>query len=208
MTFAVFVCALVLGVVAAIAPVGPVTILVLRRCLAGNWRGALKVGLGRMVPETLYCGLATFGTAALIKQYPGARLTIESIGTGLLFVIGTWFVSRNHAPDTQAHDASSRKGDWAGFFLSAVNPTLLLSWSAISAVAISISGIEPTIQHKIAFPLGIGTGIACGYVGLIWTLHRFDDRLNANIISSIIRVIGAGFVALSIWNALKLLEVV
>lgn len=45
---------LALGVFAAIAPIGPVTLMVLRRALQRDYGGAIATGLGRIPPEMVY----------------------------------------------------------------------------------------------------------------------------------------------------------
>lgn len=207
MTFVVFLAAVAMGTFAAIAPIGPVTILVVRRALAGDWRGAWAVGMGRIPPETVYCAAATFGTATLVEELPTVRVVFEILGILILIGMGIWFAARDHEPDPDVDvdvDEDRRKGDWAGFFISAVNPTLILSWSALVGVGLAVSGLSLTLLQKILFPLGVGAGIALGYVVLIWTLRRFDEKLNHTLVSWTIRVIGIGFVILGAWHGFQI----
>jgi threonine/homoserine/homoserine lactone efflux protein len=205
MTFVVFLAAIAMGVFAAIAPIGPVTILVVRRALSGDWQGAWRVGFGRIPPETLYCAGATFGTATLIEELPTVRMVFEVLGVLVLIGMGTWFAARSHEPDEELEvDEDSGRGDWAGFFISAVNPTLLLSWSALVGVGLAVSGLSLTWVQKAVFPLGVGTGIALGYAVLIWTLRRFGEQLNHTMVSWTIRVIGFAFVVLGAWHGLQI----
>jgi threonine/homoserine/homoserine lactone efflux protein len=207
MTFVVFAAAVAMGVFAAIAPIGPVTILVIRRALAGDWRGSWAVGLGRIPPETVYCTAATFGTATLIEELPTVRTVFEVLGMLILIGMGIWFAAVDHEPDPDSDvdlDDERRRGDWAGFFISAVNPTLILSWSALVGVGLAVTGLSLTLLQKILFPLGVASGIALGYILLIWTLRRFGEKLNHTVVSWTIRLIGVGFVILAIWHGFQM----
>jgi threonine/homoserine/homoserine lactone efflux protein len=197
-----------LGIFSAIVPLGPVTVLVLRRALAGDSSGALRLGLGRVPAETFYCALATFGIVALLDRFPGARASVEVLGTVVFLAVGVWLLVQRSTPapassgetPTAAEARARRWGDWSGFIISMLNPTLLLSWSAMVGVAVSMGGIEPTLLDKIGFPLALGLGIALGYVILVQVLRRYGERVEHAWVHRAIQAMGAVFVGLSLWN--------
>jgi threonine/homoserine/homoserine lactone efflux protein len=199
---------LALGIFSAIVPLGPVTVLVLRRALAGDSSGALRLGLGRVPAETFYCALATFGIVALLDRFPGARASVEVLGTVVFLAVGVWLLVQRSTPaptssgetPTAAEARARRWGDWSGFIISMLNPTLLLSWSAMVGVAVSMGGIEPTLLDKIGFPLALGLGIALGYVILVQVLRRYGERVEHAWVQRAIQAMGAVFVGLSLWN--------
>jgi threonine/homoserine/homoserine lactone efflux protein len=203
---------LALGIFSAIVPLGPVTVLVLRRALAGDAPGALRLGLGRAPVEAFYCGLATFGIVALLDRFPGARASVELLGTVVFLAVGVWLLMQRSTPtptSTEAPTAAElrarRWGDWSGFIISMLNPTLLLSWSAIVGVAVSMGGIEPTLLDKIAFPLALGLGIVIGYAILVAVLRRYGERVEHAWVQRAIQAMGGVFVGLSLWNGAALL---
>lgn len=202
--------AVVVGFLSAIIPLGPVTVLVIRRALEGDPSGALKVGIGRVPAEVLYCGLATFGMVALLDQLPGARLTIEVIGTLVFLAVGIWLMIQKPKPPA-ADDDEPRGSQWgyrAGFFISILNPTLILSWSAGVAIGLSMTEIVPTQLQKLVFPLSLGLGIVLGYLILVGILKRYGAKIEQRFVSFAIRFMGLVFVALSVWNGLALLGLV
>lgn len=199
---------LALGIFSAIMPLGPVTVLVLRRALAGDSSGALRLGMGRVPAESFYCALATFGIVALLDRFPGARASVEVLGTLVFMAVGVWLLVQRATPTTTstaaptAAEARARRwGDWSGFIISMLNPTLLLSWSAMVAIAVSMGGLEPTPLDKIAFPIALGLGIALGYVILVEFLRRHGERVEHAWVHRAIQTMGAMFVGLSLWNA-------
>jgi threonine/homoserine/homoserine lactone efflux protein len=207
-TTLIIVIGLALGIFSAIVPLGPVTVLVLRRALAGDSSGALRLGLGRVPAETFYCALATFGIVALLDRFPGARASVEVLGTVVFLAVGVWLLVQRSTPapassgetPTAAEARARRWGDWSGFIISMLNPTLLLSWSAMVGVAVSMGGIEPTLLDKIGFPLALGLGIALGYVILVQVLRRYGERVEHAWVHRAIQAMGAVFVGLSLWN--------
>ena len=200
----IFIVAFVLGMAGAMTPLGPVTVLVLRRGMMKDWTGGLKVGFGRVLPETIYCGLATFGAAAALEEFPETKLWIQVLGGTLLLVLGLYFVFAKMAENPD-DGRQSRWGNWSGLIIASLNPGLILSWSAIAELAISSSGIIPTTAQKLTFAAGVGSGVAFGYLTLIWTLRKFGRQLNSKLIRTVIRVVGSGFIAGSLWNFIQLL---
>lgn len=205
MTVAILIVGLILGIVSAALPLGPVTLLVLRRGMNQDWDGALRVGLGRVLPETIYCGLATFGAAITLRSFPNTKLWVQAIGALLLLVLGLYFLLAKFQDDREV-TTPSRWGNWSGLIISALNPSLVLSWSAIAAIAIATTSIHPTNGQKLTFATGVGAGIALGYVILITTMRQWGEALNASVIRTTIRVVGAGFIAASIWNIVQLVQ--
>jgi threonine/homoserine/homoserine lactone efflux protein len=201
-----------LGIFSAIMPLGPVTVLVLRRAMAGDSSGALRLGLGRVPAESFYCALATFGIVALFDRFPGARATVGVLGTVVFLAVGVWLLVQRSSPGpastdppTAAEVRARKWGDWSGFIISMLNPTLLFSWSAIVAFAVSMGGIRPTLFDKVAFPLALGLGIALGYTILVEFLRRHGARVEQAWVHRTIQAMGLVFVGLALWNAASLL---
>jgi threonine/homoserine/homoserine lactone efflux protein len=203
-----------IGIFSGIVPLGPVTVLVLRRAMAGDSSGALRLGLGRVPAESFYCGLATFGIVALLDRFPAARAGVEVFGTLVFLAVGLWLLVQRTSPPAPSSDAPTpaeirarRWGDASGFIISMLNPTLLFSWSALVAIAVSMGGLEPTLFDKIAFPVALGIGISIGYVIVIEFLRRHGARVEHVWVQRTIQAMGAVFVGLAAWNGGVLLGV-
>jgi threonine/homoserine/homoserine lactone efflux protein len=203
-----------IGIFSGIVPLGPVTVLVLRRAMAGDSSGALRLGLGRVPAESFYCGLATFGIVALFDRFPAARAGVEVFGTLVFLAVGLWLLVQRTSPPAPSSDAPTpaeirarRWGDASGFIISMLNPTLLFSWSALVAIAVSMGGLEPTLFDKIAFPVALGIGISIGYVIVIEFLRRHGARVEHVWVQRAIQAMGAVFVGLAAWNGGVLLGV-
>ena len=126
------------------------------------------------------------------------RRWLGQLALGLYFV----FAKMAENPDD---GRKSNWGNWTGLIIASLNPGLILSWSAIAAIVISSSGIIPTTAQKLTFAAGVGSGVAFGYLTLIWTLRKFGRQLESKLIRTVIRVVGTGFIAGSLWNFIQLL---
>lgn len=198
-----------LGIFSAIMPLGPVTVLVLRRAMAGDPSGALRLGLGRVPAESFYCGLATFGIVALLDRFPAARASIEVLGVLVFLAVGLWLILQRPTqpvvvdatrPESQAEARARRWGDWSGFIVSILNPTLLLSWSAMVAITVSMLDFQPKLFDKIMFPFALGLGIALGYVILVEFLRRHGARVEHAWVHRVIQAMGLVFVVVALWS--------
>ena len=141
----------------------------------------------------------------MLRNFPSAKLWIQVVGAILLLVLGGYFLFAKFS-DEPTTTTPSRWGDWSGMLISALNPSLILTWSALVAIAIATTSIDPTIPQKLLFASGVGVGIALGYVTLITTMRQWGEALNASVIRTIIRVVGAGFIAGSVWNIVQLVQ--
>lgn len=210
--------AIALGTASAIMPLGPVTVLVLRRALGRDYGGAFKVGLGRVVAESCYCALAVFGVTALFERIPALRTGFEALGSIVFMALGIWLLvqtppstaSAAETPDpSQPEDPREarrrRWGNWSGLILAGLNPTLILTWSAGIAIVLTTFGIQPTLLAKLGFPLALACGLTCGYLILIGSLRRWGEKIGDNVIKLILRGLGGAFVLMALLNAARLL---
>lgn len=212
-TVAVVVGGSVLGFLSAVLPLGPVTVLVVHRTLAGDPSGALRFGLGRVPAEMIYCALATFGTVALLDRFPAVRTGIAVLGTVLFLAVGVWLLVANTASagagtgdaGVAVEPGRNRWGFTAGFVVGALNPQYLFSWSAIVAIAVSVAGLQPSMVDRVVFPFAAAAGVTLGYVLLVQFLRRHSARMEGARARRALRALGALLIALALWNAVALI---
>lgn len=209
--------AIALGTASAMMPLGPVTVLVFRRALGRDYGGAFKIGLGRVVAESSYCALAVFGVTALFERVPIIRLGAETLGSVVFVLLGIWLLTQTPPstasaaagppadPDDLRAARRRRWGSWSGLIIAALNPTLILTWSAGIAIALTTLEIEPTLAAKIGFPLALACGLTCGYLILIGSLRRWGEKLGDKLIRWILRGLGTVFLIMAAVNGARLL---
>jgi threonine/homoserine/homoserine lactone efflux protein len=207
-TIAVVAVGSVLGFLSAVLPLGPVTVLVVHRTLAGDPSGALRFGLGRVPAEMVYCALATFGTVALLERFPVVRTGIEMLAIVMFLAVGAWLLIARASPaasstDTAAAPQRNRWGFTAGFIVGALNPQYLFSWSAIVAIAVSVAGLQPSMLDRIIFPFAAAFGVTAGYVLLVRFLQRRTERMAGPGVRRLLRVLGVLLIALALWHVVQ-----
>src|SRR3990172_749287 len=69
------------------APPGPVAMETVRRGLRGGFTPALRVQLGSIIGDMMWCAIAMLGLAPL-AQVPGLRLALGLAGVGLMIYLG------------------------------------------------------------------------------------------------------------------------
>jgi threonine/homoserine/homoserine lactone efflux protein len=198
--------AFVFGFVGSMPLAGPIAIMLLSRAAGRRFGEALRIGLGASVAEGLYAGTAFWGFTALLGGNPllvplsrGATAVVL-VGLGARFV----FWRPKEAGDLRESKAGTVL---LGFTVSALNPTLLFTWSAATAFLNSrhIESVGVLLQRDaIPFGLCAGAGIACWFVVLVALLRRYHGQLPRNALAWTVRILGVALVALGIWSGVRL----
>ena len=209
-TIAVFTVGSVLGFLSAVLPMGPVTVLVVHRTLAGDPSGALRFGLGRVPAEMIYCALATFGTVALLERFPAVRTGIELLAIVMFLAVGGWLLLARTGPAQASTDATApRRNKWgftAGFIVGALNPQYLFSWSAIVAIAVSVAGLQPSMMDRVIFPFAAAFGVTLGYVMLVRFIQRRRAQMEGPTVRRVLRGLGVLLIALAAWHVVQVVS--
>jgi threonine/homoserine/homoserine lactone efflux protein len=209
-TIAVVAVGSVLGFLSAVLPMGPVTVLVVHRTLAGDPPGALRFGLGRVPAEMIYCALATFGMVALLERFPLVRTGIEILAIVMFLAVGGWLlVARTGPAAAEAAESVPRRNTWgftAGFIVGALNPQYLFSWSAIVAIGVSVGGLQPTLLDRIVFPFAAAFGVMLGYVLLVRILQRRKGQMEGPVVRRVLQALGVLLIALAAWHAVQVVS--
>ena len=117
------------------AAVGPISLLVIRRTLAEGRLYGLLSGLGVATADATYAAIAAFGLGAITNALVNARQVLGLVGGVFLL----WLARQtNRAPPTDAATVSTRRGGYAGAYLSILgltmaNPMTILSFGALFA---------------------------------------------------------------------------
>jgi threonine/homoserine/homoserine lactone efflux protein len=200
MTGALAICAVALAVafVGSMPLAGPVAVLTLSRAASGRFGEALRIGLGAAVAEGIYAGLAFWGFATFLPQHRLVAPISQGATSLLLVILGAKFVFWR-PPKERADPRESKAGTvFLGFSISALNPTLLMTWTAVVAFLYS-RGVE---RHSgvVAIPFGgsVAVGVAAWFVCLVKILRVFENKLPFRAFRWLIRAMGIALVALGI----------
>lgn len=197
---------IVIGILVA-APIGPVNILCIQRCIErGMWAG-VAAGLGAVLADGLVALAAALGVGAITGTFDRYRLFIQSIGGLVLMATGLRLM--HVAPP--AIDAHFGHQPWPGvraifrdmprsFLMTITNPAAVLGLVAI------FGGVSTFVEVKsnadaLAIVAAIMLGSTLWWVVLSLVVSRFRHRFAVERIESVNRVAGLllfGFGALLI----------
>lgn len=153
------------------APVGPVTLEMVRRGLSVGFLAGFVVGLGSVIGDAFWAAVGILGSSFLTGSVP-LRTGIGALGVViLLFVAWNAFRESRKDPDYHLSDPPRRRTGFAvGVALSMANPFAVLFWLTVSASgAMASLGVDR--DHHVArvwFFLGLVAGAIIYSLALSW----------------------------------------
>ena len=125
---------LAVGLIIA-APVGPVNVLCIQRTIERGWKSGILSGLGAAIADTLYGAIAGFSISLVIQFLIREESWIRLVGGILLMGIGVVYYRKPPRSLEAVQVRSSANSDFVStFFLTATNPTTVLSFLAVLAM--------------------------------------------------------------------------
>jgi threonine/homoserine/homoserine lactone efflux protein len=193
-----------LGFAGSIPVAGPTSVIVVESALENRPRQGLTVAIGAAVAEGLYAGMTFWGLATILTSYPLLRPISRFVASALLCAVGAYLLLRR-AKRTRRSDPGNakRRGHQLvfGFTITALNPTLLVTW-AVAAAALH-AALPSSFTAWDAFPFALG--VAFGITGWFWLLLRLACRFRKSVgpaaMNRVLRATGAVLVAAGVLMA-------
>ena len=166
---------------ASAAPVGPVNLLVIQRTLTAHTAGALLLGAGGAVGDSLFAAAAAFGVSAVTRLLADHALVIR-IGGGLIMLAFAVVIWRS-APKLRGGDdqVSALRMALATLTLTLTNPaTILFFIGAFGAVGFTGIGHD-TPEHLVNAAMivaGTFTGSMLWWLAVTSVARRLRGRIN------------------------------
>jgi threonine/homoserine/homoserine lactone efflux protein len=187
------------GFIGSIPVAGPVAALIFARSIDGRFRSGVYIGIGCASAEMVYACLAYWGFSAFLAEVPWI-VPVSRAGAAILLVaLGILFLTKKGGPPAP-EDARKDHGLGSflvGFSLTALNPTLIATWTAAATTLFS-SGLvrfEPALA--VPFGLGAGVGIVSWFALLVGVIRRYKDRFRYSVLLGVLRVMGVFLLALA-----------
>lgn len=159
------------------APVGPISVLCIRKTIARGFRAGLCSGLGAATADAVYGILAGFGLTALTAALMDYKIALQVLGG--LFICWFGIQSLFQVPAKQAPQAPPSAGMLDSyaitFLLTLSNPmTIMFFLGVFSATGILVSHTLPDMLSLVA---GVFLGSALWWVFLSGAAALLRDHL-------------------------------
>jgi threonine/homoserine/homoserine lactone efflux protein len=202
----VSVVALLFAFVGSLPLAGPIALLVVSNGVNGRYREALGIAFGAALAEGIYAFLAFWGFATFLARYALVLPISQAITATILLALGVRFAFFA-LKEREAEVREPKPGRfWVGFSISALNPTLLATWGAVTTFLYSNQIVH--FAPVLAVPFGAFTAVGVGLWGLMTVaiLRHFRSRISSGMLAWAARVMGVVLIAVAVWSALGLVR--
>jgi threonine/homoserine/homoserine lactone efflux protein len=186
------------------APIGPISLLCLRRTFTQGRTIGLVSGVGAATADVLYACIAGFGLSAISNYLVSWQNWLQGIGGIFLCYLGI----RSFFPKSTEVEDSPFKGSILGsycstFLLTLVNPMTILYFTAIFA-GLGLANLGRDYVSTTALVLGVFTGSAGWWLIISTVIVRFRIKVGASGLTWINRISGVVIVGFGVWAIITL----
>jgi len=187
------------------APVGPMSLLCMRRTLAIGFSAGLLSGLGVATADALYGAVAAFGLVAITSLLVSHQLWLRLIGGVALVYLGITTLRTHPSAEAAKADASGPVGMFVSMLaLTLTNPTTILSFAGLFA-GVGLGGADGDPSSATALVLGVFVGSAVWWLALTGGISLARTRLTTGLRHTINRLSGLALVGLGLLALASLL---
>lgn len=154
--------AILIGITIA-APVGPITVLYVRRALSNGWRSGMATALGAASADAVYAAIAAFGLTFLSATLVSLQTPVRLVGGLFLLYLGIR-IFRTHPADqaAQALTGSLSRDYLSTLFLTLTNPMTILIFAGVFTGA----GLATFNEGGQSCPAALVAGVFIG--SILW----------------------------------------
>ncbi|MFO0725958.1 MAG: LysE family transporter [Myxococcota bacterium] len=188
---------------------GPISALVFRSGITGRYGRGRAIAIGGAIGEGMYAFLAFWGVGAVLTGYPWVLPISKALAGVILIALGLMFVRRpssstkadtEEAPESaDAPKRGLKRSALLGFGVTALNPTLIATWTAVTATTLSSGLASYSIAAAGVFAASAATGIALWFIIFLALLQRFRDRIHRSTLNKLVQGIGVMIAAIGVW---------
>jgi len=197
------------GFIGSMPVAGPIAALVFSRGIDGRFRSGLSIAAGGALAEGIYAFLAFWGFAELLAHYPVLVPISRAVAVVVLTALGIIFLRRRPrtkkaAPNKRADSFGSSLA--LGFTITALNPTLIATWSAAATTLFSTGLVA--FRSSLALPFGLAAcaGIVSWFALLLWLVRRYRSRFSDTTLNRVIQVMGIFLLGVAVYFVVLLVQ--
>ena len=173
------------------APVGPISVLCIRRTLAEGRTSGLVSGLGAATADAIYGCIAGFGLAFISYFLVSQQVWLRLIGGVFLCHLGLKTLLAKPAEQAALAKGNSFVGAYASmFFLTLTNPMTIISFVAIFA-GLGLASTSGNYVSAGVLVLGVFIGSALWWLILSGVVGVFREKFNPHGLQWVNRISGA-----------------
>ena len=171
--------------IALAAPIGPVSIEMIKRGLSQGFMASFSIRLGGALGNLLCLILTCFGLSFL-NESPTLVLSLSLIGAFLLFYLGYSALTKKVELNLEEQTKAMKSGLLWGFYLAIFNPIAFAFWPGIFASSItdiSSIGMKDFLQNAVII---VGVLIWGAFLSFLASLGKKTlNQRKANLITKV-----------------------
>jgi threonine/homoserine/homoserine lactone efflux protein len=194
------------GYIGSMPVAGPIAVLVFGRGLEDRTRNGLYLASGAAIAESVYAYLAFWGFSAFLTRYPWIVPTSRVAAAVLLTALGVHFYLRRPKPagaSAPAQNHGNKRSFFLGFTITALNPTLIATWTAAVTTLYSLDIVSFHSSEALPFSFGAFSGIVGWFATLLYLMNRFKARFSRTSIDRLVHVMGILLIVLGLGIAAR-----
>ena len=175
------------------AQIGPVSLLIVRSVVRGNFRIGFAMGAAVALVDLGYAALGIAGVARALESTDGVRVALGFVGAAVLAALGLrsmWIGFRaRFGLETEDEVGTPRRAFATAFAATALNPLTIALWTAAAPAA--VSGAKSSIG-TVALLVGVGFGTLTWYTCFAGAIALARRRIGPRLLAAIDIGAGAG----------------
>ena len=196
-----FILGFAFGFIGSIPVAGPISALVLSRGLAGRFRSGAFIAVGGALAEAGYAFLAFWGFSAFLARYAFIVPVSRALAAVILTALAISFLRMKNVATAggQARADTAWASFTLGFTITALNPTLIATWTAVVTTLYSTDLLSFSTGKAYPFAAGTLSGIAIWFLTLLGLIRAYKDRFSPRTLTVILRVVGVMLLGTAGW---------
>jgi putative LysE/RhtB family amino acid efflux pump len=176
------------------AQIGPVSLLIVRSVVRGNFRIGLAMAAAVALVDLGYAALGLAGVVRALEATDGVRVVLGFVGAAVLAALGLramWIGFRARFGLETAEEVGTPRSAFAtAFAATAFNPLTIALWTAAAPAA--VSGGSRSSVGTAALLVGVGFGTLIWYSAFAGAITLARRRIGPRLLAAIDIGAGAG----------------
>ncbi|MFA6066331.1 MAG: LysE family transporter [Candidatus Babeliaceae bacterium] len=206
MNLPIFIQGIIIGISLA-APIGPLSIICIRRSLTDRFMASVAVALGAATADALFGFIAIFGVTTISAFLMHHNALLRFVGGLFLGYLGITTLQRTSVTTTSGNKSQFLITIYLStFILTLTNPLTIVAFGAL----FTVFGITELVNnYTTALPLisGIFCGSATWFIFLSTFIHLFKNNWKPGTLTLINKISGIGLIVFACIAFMSILKI-